>query len=61
MVYISEVVIIFRNILSLEMLTTLRDNLKSAITSEETQSIVLRSTGVCFCAGHDLKELVSKS
>ena len=50
-----------RNSLSLEMMTTLKENISSAAADKTVRSIVLRGEGKVFSAGHNLKELTKET
>ncbi len=48
-----------RNALSLAMLDSLHGALMARAADPQLRAIVIRGSGPVFCAGHDLKELVS--
>ena len=48
-----------RNSLSLEMLETLENALAAIGEDQRVRCLVLAASGPAFCAGHDLKEIVS--
>jgi len=48
------------NALSEAMLSKLQHELDSIATNEDIRLIILQGAGKVFCAGHDLKEMISK-
>ena len=48
------------NALSGEMLSKLQHELDSIATNEDIRLVILQGAGKVFCAGHDLKEMISK-
>ena len=48
------------NALSEAMLSKLQHELDSIATNEDIRLLILQGAGKVFCAGHDLKEMISK-
>uniref|UniRef100_H2Z928 3-hydroxyisobutyryl-CoA hydrolase n=1 Tax=Ciona savignyi TaxID=51511 RepID=H2Z928_CIOSA len=48
-----------RNALSCKMMESLRENILNDVKDLDLRVIVISANGPAFCAGHDLKELVS--
>ena len=49
----------FRNALSMEMMTSLYEDITKDINNKDLRVIILSANGPVFSSGHDLKELVS--